>query len=351
MVSSISINGRKIGSGHPVFIIAEIGVNHNGDLALAREMISKAAQCGADCVKFQTFKAEDIVTSDAPKANYQLKTTPSDESQLAMLKKLETPYTAYDEIISCCNQHGVAFMSTPYNPEDVDMLDDLGVPVFKLASIHAAEPLFAKYAAKKGKPIIMSTGMATLAEVDESVRAMREVGNNDLVLLQCTTNYPSRHKDANLLSMKTMESAFNILVGYSDHTIDDIACIVSVGLGAKIIEKHFTLNKSLPGPDQSTSANPDEFQRLVQNIRKAEQIMGSGIKTPCDIEKKNAVGMRRSIVAKNDITKGDILEPKMFTFKRPATGVPPKYLEQLSGKRAQKNIIAGSLVLWSHIGD
>jgi N-acetylneuraminate synthase/N,N'-diacetyllegionaminate synthase len=351
MIGIISINGHKVGSGYPVFIIAEIGVNHNGDIGLAKAMVRKAAECGADCVKFQTFKAEDVVTQDAPKAHYQLETTPPDESQIAMLKKLEMSFKAYNEIVACCNKHDVLFMSTPYNPEDVDMLDSLGVSVFKLASIHVAEPSFVKYTAQKGKPIIMSTGMATLAEVDESVSAMREAGNNDIIILQCTTNYPSSHEDTNLLSMKTMESAFDVIIGYSDHTVDDTACILSVGLGAKVIEKHFTLDKSLPGPDQSTSANPEEFKQLVQNIRKAEQIMGSGIKVPCDIEKQNAVGMRRSIVAKIDIPIDAILKPDMFTFKRPATGIPPKYLEQLLGKRAQKNIIADSLIQWSHIGD
>ena len=351
MKDLISIEGHLIGYGQPIFIIAEIGVNHNGDVNFAKKMICKAAECGADCVKFQTFKAKDVVTKDAPKAHYQLETTPSDESQIAMLKKLEMPFDAYPDLIKCCSDNGVVFMSTPYNPEDVDMLDDLGVPVFKLASIHAAEPLFAGYTAKKGKPIILSTGMATLAEVDESVAAIRKAGNNDIILLQCTTNYPSRYEDANLLSMQTMKSAFKTIVGYSDHTVDDTACIVSVGLGAKVIEKHFTLDKTLPGPDQSTSASPAEFKRLVENIRKAEQIMGSGIKVPCDIEKQNAVGMRRSIVAKVNIPIGTVLEASMFAFKRPATGISPKYLEQLLGKTAQKNIIVDSLAKWSDIGD
>jgi N,N'-diacetyllegionaminate synthase len=351
MIDKISIDGHKIGPGYPIFIIAEIGVNHNGDIELAKKMISKAAECGADCVKFQTFKAEDVVTQDAPKAKYQLKTTPTDESQIAMLKKLEMPFEAYDEIISYCKSHGLVFMSTPYSPEDVDMLDDLGIPAFKLASIHAAEPVFAKYTAQKSKPVIMSTGMATLGEVDESIRAMRETGNNDMIILQCTTNYPSKYQDTNLLSMTTMQSAFDVIVGYSDHTIGDTACIVSVGLGAKVIEKHFTIDKSLPGPDQSTSADPGEFKRLVENIRKAELIMGTGIKIPCDIERQNADGMRRSIVAKSDISKGETLNPEMFVFKRPATGIPPKFLEQLSGKIAFKNIVADSLIQWSDIGE
>jgi N,N'-diacetyllegionaminate synthase len=351
MTDIISIDKHKIGSGYPVFIIAEIGVNHNGDLELAKKMISKAAQCGADCVKFQSFKADKVVTENAPKANYQLKTTSPEESQIAMLKKLEMPFDAYNEIIACCREHGVIFMSTPYNPEDVDMLDKLGVSAFKLASMHAAEPWFAKYTAQKGKPIIMSTGMATLAEVDESVRAMRKTGNNKLILLQCTTNYPSKHEDANLLAMQTMGTAFDIIVGYSDHTTDDTACIVAVALGAKVIEKHFTSDKSLQGPDQSTSADPAEFTKLVHNIRNAEQIMGSRMKVPCDVEIQNAVGMRRSIVVSVDIPKGKILEPDMLALKRPATGIPPKYIEQFTGKKVEKNITANSMLKWSQVGD
>lgn len=347
----ININQYKIGKSQPVFIIAEVGVNHNGDLELAKKLIREAARCGADCVKFQTFKAERVVLSDAPKAHYQLKTTSVDESQLDMLKSLEMSMDAYVEIIKCCEEEGVLFISTPYNVEDVDFLDELGVSAYKLASIHAAEPWFARYVAKKNKPIILSTGMATMSEVDASVRAIKETGNNDLILLQCTTNYPSKIEDSNLLAMKTMQDAFNLVVGYSDHTDDDTACIVSVALGAKVIEKHFTLDKSLPGPDQTTSANPVEFSVLVKNIRNAELSLGTMIKEPCDIEKINEKGMRRSVVAKCNIDKGVEITDDMIALKRPSSGISPMYLDEILGRKTLTAISKDDLITWSDIGE
>ena len=351
MLESFSINNRQIGNDSPVFIIAEVGVNHNGNVNLAIKMIQEAARRGADCVKFQTFKAERVALNDAPKAEYQLKVTDSKESQIDMLKNLELPFDDYKKIIACCEQEGVVFMSTPYNVEDVDFLDELGTPSYKLASIHAAEPWFAKYTASKGKPIILSTGMATLKEVENTVKAIRETENNDLVLLQCTTNYPSRLEDTNLCAMQTMAEAFEVQVGYSDHTENNIASIVAVGLGATVIEKHFTTDKSLSGPDQTTSAEPEEFSKLVQDIRNAEKILGSALKEPCEIEKKNAVGMRRSIVSRCDIKKGTIITEDMLTFKRPFTGLSPVHLDNLLGKHAKEDIPVDALIQWNQIDE
>jgi N-acetylneuraminate synthase/N,N'-diacetyllegionaminate synthase len=347
----IEIAGRKIGDSHPVFIIAEVGVNHNSDIELAKQLVRKAKECGADCVKFQTFKAERVVIENAPKAKYQLKTTDPGESQIEMLKKLEMPEEAYNEIIQCCQENEIIFLSTPYNIEDVEFLNDLGFPAFKLASISVAEPWFAAYTAKKGKPIILSTGMATIGEVDETVHAIRETGNDQLIILQCTTNYPSRHEDANLLAMQTMQKAFGLQIGYSDHTQDDTACIMSVALGAKVIEKHFTLDRTLPGPDQSSSYEPKKFSELVRKIRNAEAVLGSERKEPCEIEKENAVGMRRSIVTKANISKGVVISTEMLTFKRPAAGLAPKFLHEIVGCKARRNIPINSLIQWSDIGE
>ena len=319
-------------------------MNHNGDIDLAKELIREAKNCGADCVKFQTFKAERVVTEEAPKAKYQLKTTDPDESQIDMLRKLEMPSDSYEEIMRYCHDQDIIFFSTPYNVEDVDFLDGLGVPAFKLASIHAAEPYFARYVAGKAKPIILSTGMATLGEVDEAVRAIRETGNEQFALLQCTTNYPSRLEDANLRAMQTMRDAFDVIVGYSDHTQDNTTCIVSVALGAKVIEKHFTLDKTLPGPDQSSSADPEEFANLVRDIRNAEKALGAARKEPCDIERKNAVGMRRSIVAKQNIAEGTVITEEMLTFKRPANGLKPLYLNEIIGKKARRNLLPDTII-------
>ena len=345
----IKIDNYLIGKTSPCFIIAEAGVNHNGDLAMAMELVHQAKRCGADCVKFQTFKAERLVTKEAPKAEYQLKTTDAKESQIDMLKKLEMAEESYRKIFQCCQENEIIFLSTTYNVEDVDFLDSLGVPAFKLASISAAEPRFAAYTAKKGKPVILSTGMATIGEVDETVRAIKETGNEQLILLQCTTNYPSRLEDANLLAMQTMHIAFGLQVGYSDHTQDDTACIVSVALGAKVIEKHFTLDKTLPGPDQSSSYDPEEFSRLVVSIRNAEKVLGSARKEPCEIEKINAEGMRRSIVARNSISEGTVITEEMLTFKRPGTGIPVELLSLIMGRKTRRNLAEDKVIHFSDL--
>ena len=338
IIPNINIEHCVIGGSQPVLVIAEVGVNHNGNIELAKQLIREAAECGADCVKFQTFKADRVATKTAPKAAYQLKTTAKDESQVDMLKKLEMSIDYYREIVNCCKENNVLFISTPYNLEDVDFLEKLGVSAYKLASIHASEPWFASYVAKTGKPVILSTGMCTLEEIELTVEKMTETNNKKIILLQCTTNYPSKIEDTNLLAMQTLADKFGLIVGYSDHTTNDIACIVSVGLGAKVIEKHFTIDKSMEGPDHSTSATPEEFSHLVKNIRLAELALGSAIKEPCEIEKDNIYGMRRSIVAKCNIKKGELLDMKSITFKRPSEGLEPRYFEKIIGKRVIRDI-------------
>lgn len=345
----IKIGSFNVGHDYPCFIIAEAGVNHNGDLNIAKELVKQAKLSGADCVKFQTFKAERLITKNAPKADYQNKTTDPRESQFDMLKKIELPKEMHLELIQYCNELDILFMSTAYNVEDVDFLDELEVDAFKLASISAAEPSFVKYTAKKNKPIILSTGMATMSEIDEAVRACRDVENLDLILLQCTTNYPSKSEDSNILAMDTIKKAFEIEVGYSDHTKSDISCIAAVALGAKVIEKHFTIDKSLPGPDHSSSLTPDEFKRLVKNIRETEQCLGSRIKTPTDIEIINSIGMRRSIVVKKPIKKGITITEDFLTFKRPADGIKPSMIDYFLGKKANKNLEINDRINFSDI--
>jgi N-acetylneuraminate synthase/N,N'-diacetyllegionaminate synthase len=347
----IEIENRNVGSGCPVFVIAEAGVNHNGDIELAKQLVCQAKRVGADCVKFQTFKAERVVTKNAEKADYQLKTTDPRESQLEMLRKLELNTQAYHELIRLCRKEGIVFLSTPYNIEDVDFLDDLGVGAFKLASIHVAEQCFLQYVACKGKPMILSTGMATLDEVALAVSAIRETGNEQLVLLQCTTNYPSRLQDANLRAMQTLADSFDTIAGYSDHTQNDIACVVSVGLGACVIEKHFTLDKTFPGPDQSSSADPAEFERLVESIRQAEVVLGSYSKEPCELERANASKMRRSIVTNRKIRKGEVISADMLTFKRPSGGIKPASIREITGRVAMRDIKTDQILSWDMCGD
>lgn len=348
-MNSISLAGRSIGKNEPVFIIAEAGVNHNGSLKLAKEMVIRAKEAGADCVKFQTFKAERVVTKNAPKAAYQLKTTPTTESQLEMLKKLELSFADYEEIIAVCRQHDIIFISTPYSPEDVDFLSKLPVPAFKIASGQIVEPAFLEYVAGKSLPVLLSTGMATLEEVGAAVGLIQKTGNNSLLILQCSTNYPTISEDVNLRAMTTMERAFGLNVGYSDHTQSEVACIASVAMGACLIEKHFTLDKSLPGPDHSCSADPSEFRALVQKIRETEKILGSGRKEPTEAEKINMPGMRRSIVSKQPIKAGTLITRELLEFKRPATGILPGLLGDVIGTTARIDIPKDVLIAWGDL--
>lgn len=343
---NITINHYPIGDNHPAFIIAEAGVNHNGSYDLAVELIRQAKASGADCVKFQTYKAERVVMTDAPKAHYQLKTTSPQESQLKMLRSLELGVDDFRRLMDVAKSEGILLLSTPYSREDVDLLDDIGFPAFKLASISLVEPSFLAYVARKQKPMIISTGMATLAEVDEAVRAIRAEGNDQFVVLQCTTNYPSRLEDANLRAMVTMRDALNVIVGYSDHTQNHVACMASIALGAHVIEKHFTLDKTMQGPDHSSSADPEEFAELVSLIRQTEAVLGSAIKEPVPVEVENAIGMRRSLVTRVAIKTGDIITEEMLTLKRPATGISAKLLSEVVGRKARNNINIDVQLSW-----
>jgi len=334
-----------------IYIIAEAGVNHNGDVNLAKRLVETAKMSGADCVKFQTFKAEDVVTVTAPKARYQLDVTDKNESQFQMLKKLELAYDDHLELIRYCNNIGIDFLSTPYSVSDISFLEKLGVDSYKIASGQLVEPTFLQAVAKTGKRIFLSTGMATLAEVDDAVRVIRAENSNQLILLQCTTNYPSRLQDANLLTIPTMSAAFKTIIGYSDHTQSDTACLVAIGLGARVIEKHLTLDKNMPGPDHSASATPEEFKHLCTAIRDAELTLGSGIKEPCEAEIQNLRGMRRSLVASRQIKCGEIIRDDMLTCKRPGTGIRPDLLQELVGCHATRDVQPDELITWAVCGD
>lgn len=348
-MKAIKIGEIIIDDYSPVFIIAEAGINHNGDLNLALKLIEAAKKAGADCIKFQTFKASRVVTSNAEKAEYQKKTTDIKESQFEMLEKLELSTTDYFEIIEKCKQENILFLSTPYNEEDVDLLEKLNVVAYKIASGQIIELPFLRYIAKKKKPIFLSTGMATIAEIDLALHTIRAEGNDKVVLLQCTTNYPSNIFEANLLTIPALRESFGVYLGYSDHTQSNTACIVAVAYGSRIIEKHFTLDKNLPGPDHSSSADVSGFMQLVKEIRDAEQSLGCAVKHPTDIEKINSVGMRRSIVAKQTIPEGTVILPNMLTFKRPSTGIHPYFYDLVVGKKAKHSISSDELLKWEDI--
>ena len=333
-----------IDSDH-IFIIAEAGVNHNGSIALAKQLINVAAKVHADAVKFQTFIAEEVVSTDAPKAEYQKQTTDSSESQLDMIKKLELSKEDHQELMDYANHKNIMFLSTPFDERSVDLLVELGVPLIKISSGEITNHPFLKYIAKKGLPIILSTGMSTLKEVAEAVLVIKEAGCKDLTLLHCTSNYPARVEDCNLLAMKTMADAFDVPVGYSDHTPGIHVPLAAAAMGACVIEKHFTLDKNLQGPDHRASLEPSELEEMVRCIRLVEKARGSSVKTPVESELEVRDVARRSIVAKLDIPAGIVITEDMLAFKRPGTGVAPKDANILIGNVAKHDLKKNELII------
>lgn len=349
MLRDIKIGSNVIGKNNPAYIIAEAGVNHNGKLDIALELIRNAKKIGANCIKFQTFKADAVVTKDAPKAVYQLKVTDQKESQYEMLKALELSFDSYQTILEECKSVGVDFLSTPYNKEDVDFLMELGVNAFKIASGQLIELDFLKYVAGKKLPIILSTGMGTLSEVSRAVETIRGEGNEEIVLLQCVTNYPADVEYANVKAMPAMGRALDVLYGYSDHVPSNYAAYASVALGAKVVEKHFTLDTAMKGPDHSSSLDVDDFQELIHGIRSVEHSLGSPYKKPSNVELANSKGMRRSIVFAEHLPKGTLLKEEHFTFKRPSVGLKPELLDYFIGKITASEVTKDTFLDFHHI--
>lgn len=320
----------------PVFVIAEAGVNHNGDLPLAKEMVRQAKHAGADAIKFQTFKAAKSVIRSAPKADYQVANTGQEESQFDMLKRLELSFQDHEKLFECCRDHGIEFLSSPFHAESVDLLMGLGLETIKIASSEVTNIPLLKYIAAKARRVLLSTGMANLGEIEQALTVLYDQGlsPNNVVLLHCNTEYPTPYEDVNLRAMAAMREAFQIEVGYSDHTPGIEVPIAAVALGATIIEKHFTLDRNMPGPDHKASLEPAELASMVRAIRHIEQAMGSGIKKPSPSEQKNMSMARKSIVAKRPIKKGDVLSEDNITTKRPGTGISAAYWEFVVGRVA-----------------
>ena len=340
----MKIADRTIGAGHPAYVIAEAGVNHNGDIELARSLVRAAVEAGADAVKVQTFVAEQIVTRDAPKADYQVESTARAESQLEMLKRLELSREDHKDLQALCRELGVAFVSTPFDLRSVVLLDELDVPFIKIGSGEVTNLPFLEYVARKGRPIVLSTGMSTLAEADEAVRTIEAAGCRDLAVLHCVSNYPADPRDANLRAMQTMAAAWSIPVGYSDHTPGIAVPLAAVAMGASIIEKHFTLDRTLDGPDHRASLEPDAFRRMVEGIRTVEVALGSGRKEPAASEKNTARVARRSLVAARDIAAGTVLDTQDIAILRPVTGLPPVMLAHVVGRTARAEIPVGTII-------
>ena len=309
----------------PVFIIAEAGVNHNGDLELAKQLVDVAAEAGADAVKFQTFKAENLVSQNAPKAAYQKQTTATDESQFTMIKKLELDLNAHKILISHCQQRNIMFLSSPFDLDSIDLLNELEMKIFKIPSGEITNLPYLRKIGGLGKNVILSTGISTINEIEEAIQILYSAGlkKEQLTLLHCNTEYPTPMFDVNLYAMQTISDSFGTSVGYSDHTLGIEIPIAAVALGAKVIEKHITLDNNMPGPDHRASLEPQQLKAMVSAIRNLEQAMGDGIKQPSQSEIKNRSFIRKSIVAKQLIKQGEILSKENLTVKRPGTGISP----------------------------
>lgn len=327
-----------------VYIIAEAGVNHNGDINLAKKLIDVAVEAKVDAVKFQTFKTEKIVGKFAKKADYQMENMQVEESQYDMVKKLELSYDDFKELKDYCDKKNITFISTPDDAESVDFLVNLNVPCIKIGSTEITNLEYLKYIAEKKLPIILSTGMSTLGEVEEALNSIYEVGNKEVTLLHATTDYPTVEQEVNLKAMDTMRKAFNIEVGYSDHTLGNEAAIAAVALGAKVIEKHFTLDKNMEGPDHKASMDPKELIAYVDSIRKTEKLLGDGIKKPTEREKIIMKDVRRSIVASEDLKKGTVLTRENLEFKRPGNGLKPGNINLILGKKVNRDIKSDELI-------
>ena len=326
-----------------VYIIAEAGVNHNGSFDLACKMVKAAKSAGVDCIKFQTFQSGSLVSRNAKKAEYQIKTT-GDSSQGEMLRKLELSYDEFLSLKTFCDKTGICFLSTPFDFESIDFLNTIEMPFWKIPSGEITNYPYLLALAKTGKPVVMSTGMCKIDEIGAAIKVLKENGTKDIKLLLCNTEYPTPFEDVNLRAMRTMRDTFGLEVGYSDHTPGIEASIAAVAMGATIIEKHFTLDRNMEGPDHKASLEPDELAAMVRAIRNVEAALGTGIKEPSKSEKKNIAIARKSIVAAKNIQKGEILTEDNLTTKRPGSGISPMRWSEVIGKKAIRDFEEDELI-------
>jgi len=329
-----------------VFIIAEAGVNHNGSIDVAKKLIDEASNAGADAVKFQTFKAKDLVSKKAQKAEYQKKTTDKKESQFDMIKKLELNVEMHKELISYCNIKNIMFLSSPFDLDSIKLLDELGLLVFKIPSGEITNLLYLRHIGKLNKKVILSTGMADINEIKDALDTLISNGTQkeNITVLHANTMYPTPLKDVNLRAMITIGNTFDIAFGYSDHTLGIEVDIAAVAMGARCIEKHFTLDSTMEGPDHKASLEPGELKSMVRAIRNIEVALGSSIKKPSNSERPNMQVVRKSIVAKKNIKKGDVLCEQNLVIKRPGNGISPMRWDDIIGTYATKNYSEDDLI-------
>ena len=339
----IQAGDRKIGPGSPTFIIAEAGINHNGDIEIARQLVRSASDLGVDAVKFQTFTAQNIMTRSAGGAAH-LEAGAGKEDVYSFVQRISLTPDDHRELFDLCQQLGLAFLSTPFGTDSVDLLEKLGVSAYKVASMDLDNLPLLEYISSKGKPIFLSTGMGKLGEVERALNTIYSNGNEQVVALHCTSLYPPPDDSINLRSMDTLRAAFDVPVGYSDHTIGIAVPIAAVARGACVIEKHFTLDKNMPGPDQAVSGDPDDFRQMASDIRKVEKALGSAVKQPVQAEVEMARNFRRSIVAAVDIPAGETITREMLTFKRPGNGISPSDLNWVLGRQTRQMISADNVI-------
>lgn len=327
-----------------VFIIAEAGVNHNGSLEIAKKLVDAAKAAGADCVKFQTFVAGNIVSKNAQKAEYQKKETGSEESQYDMLKKLELSFEEFKDLHAYCKRQHIEFMSTAFDFDSIDFLESLDMGIWKIPSGDITNLPYLIKIAKLNKPIILSTGMSTMEEIEWAIKILKEHGAGEITVLHCTTEYPTPYEDVNLKAMVAIRDAFQVPVGYSDHTKGIEVPIAAVAMGAKVIEKHFTLDKNMVGPDHKASLEPQELKDMISAIRHIEVAIGDGRKEPAESERKNMAIARKSIIASKPIAAGEVLTEENLTVKRPGDGISPMKWFEVIGNLAKRDFKEDELI-------
>lgn len=369
MKKSVTINNHAINERLPVFIIAEAGVNHNGELEKALQLVDIAAEIGADAVKFQTFRTNEVVTDKAPMAKYQEKNTGKSVSQKEMIKAFELPESDWPKIVERCNEKGILFLSTPHGGrQSVDLLESLGVVAYKIGSADVTNYILLDRIAQTKKPVVISSGMSDLAEVQDAISFLQQKGSTDIVALHCTTSYPCPVEEANLAAMQTMMNKLDLPVGYSDHTTDKRVAAIATIMGMALYEFHYTIDQTLPGPDHAASANPTQAQERIAIIREIEQMneserkkfiedlgdfyrtaIGSSSKTPNAQEKEISYVARKSLVAASNLKVGHILTIDDLKAKRPGDGISPKHFEKFVGKKLSKGVLADEQLRWEDI--
>ena len=325
---------KILGREQQPFFIAEIGVNHNNDMDLAKRMVDTAIECGANAVKFQTFSAERLVSKGTPKVRYQEVSTPKEQDHFEMIKSLELSFDDHVRLKKYCDEKGIVFMSTPYSKYDAEFLESIDVEIYKTASADLIDTPLHTFIASTGKQAVVSVGMATLGEIEETMRIYEQAGSPSPVLLHCVSNYPCSDISINLNVLKTLSRAFDCTVGYSDHSEGNVACMLAYALGAKVFEKHFTLDKKMSGPDHKASAEPHEVQALIECLGRASVMLGSSVKSIQEEEKQMASVSRKSVTIQRELSPGDVVGPSDLTLKRPGTGLAPKVMSDLIGMRA-----------------